>query len=130
MPMRECRSDDPARDSYWEDGMKRFEPVSVEDVGRGMRQLRDEYTHTAGRSLASQLESEIKSSLDARMPHGWSLDDARARCQRVTYRSEPDWEYFHFDGEPMFKIGPVTSETRTENDSYIMTVKRDVVRFR
>lgn len=110
--------------------MSDFKPVSVEDVGRGMRLLRDEYTQKAGHSLASQLESELKSSLDARLPNGWSMDDVRDRCRRVVYRSEPDWEYFQFDGEPMFKIGPVTSETRTENDSYIMTVKRDVVRFR
>lgn len=93
--------------------------------------LRRDLQRQAAGNMASQLEDEIRSSLDARLPDGWTLDNIRTRASCQTYRSEPDWEYYCLDGEPMFKIGPIKlSNAIAKNDSYIQTITRDVVRFK
>lgn len=93
--------------------------------------LRRYLQRQAAGNMASQLENEIRSSLDARLPDGWTLDDVRRRVQLRTYEKEPGWEYYCLDGEPMFKIGPFNvSDTIAKNDAYIQTITRDVVRFK
>lgn len=95
-----------------------------------MQDVRKEFTMQAASNLARQLDAECKSALDARLPEGWTMDDVARRVSIQVYPDEPSWEYYCLDGEPMFKIGPITSgDTRTERNSYILFFSRPVVRF-
>jgi hypothetical protein len=87
-----------------------------------------EFIDPAIKELMSRQETAFKSALDELIP-GWTLDDVRSRCYRVSYLSDKI-EYIYVDGDPVLAIHPIeTSHFQQPDGNYTLRVTQNLERL-
>jgi hypothetical protein len=109
-----------------------FQAVDFETfMHTGDHDLRRRILSQAAGGMSKQYDDAIRAVADEMLPAGWTMDDIAERFSIVQPATEGDQrEVIRLDGHVVLELGPMRTETKLEGDSYVMTVTRDVKRYR